>query len=297
MLKGEDKGIVDRVKISASQEQSSYEKLDVTLRFNRNPIIGDKFSSRHGQKGVLSYLWPEEDLPFIERNGIKPDIIINPHAFPSRMTIGMLMESLASKEGALSGNFVDASPFKALKEEHLTIPLNNHYERLKDMGYKFTGTETMINGFTGCTFEVDIFIGLVYYQRLRHMVSDKFQVRSEGPNNPLTKQPIKGRKMGGGIRFGEMERDSLLSHGVANLIQDRLLASSDKHSFKICSSCGSMISHLQKVALRNEECSNDICITCRSTSNIVNVHVPYVYKYLISELAAMNIRLCADLND
>ena len=298
MMKSEDKAIVDRVKISVSQEQSSHEKLDVTLRFNRNPIIGDKFSSRHGQKGVLSYLWQEEDLPFIERNGIKPDIIINPHAFPSRMTIGMLMESLASKEGALSGNFVDASPFKALKGENSTTPLNDHYDRLKKMGYKFTGTETMINGFTGSTFEVDIFIGLVYYQRLRHMVSDKFQVRSEGPNNPLTKQPIKGRKMGGGIRFGEMERDSLLSHGVANLIQDRLLASSDKHSFKLCSSCGSMISHLRKTTLRDAECSNDdICTTCRSTSSIVNVHVPYVYKYLISELAAMNIRLCADLKE
>jgi DNA-directed RNA polymerase I subunit RPA2 len=214
------------------------------------------------------------------------------------MTIGMLMESLASKEGALSGNFVDASPFKALKGENSTTLLNDHYDRLKKMGYKFTGTETMINGFTGSTFEVDIFIGLVYYQRLRHMVSDKFQVRSEGPNNPLTKQPIKGRKMGGGIRFGEMERDSLLSHGVANLIQDRLLASSDKHSFKLCSSCGSMISHLRKTTLHDAECSNDdVCTTCRSTSSIVNVHVPYVYKYLISELAAMNIRLCADLKD
>ncbi len=298
VLKGEDKAIVDRVKISASQDQSLHEKLDVTLRFNRNPIIGDKFSSRHGQKGVLSYLWPEEDLPFIEKNGIKPDIIINPHAFPSRMTIGMLMESLASKEGALSGNFVDASPFKALQGEKSITSLDNHYETLKELGYKFTGSETMINGFTGHSFEVDIFIGLVYYQRLRHMVSDKFQVRSEGPNNPLTRQPIKGRKMGGGIRFGEMERDSLLAYGVANLIQDRLLASSDKHSFKLCSSCGSMISHLRKTTPGNTECSNnDICITCRSASNIVNVHVPYVYKYLISELAAMNIRLCADFKD
>tara|TARA_B100000003_G_C10832874_1_gene331681 strand:+ start:26 stop:670 length:645 start_codon:yes stop_codon:yes gene_type:complete len=214
------------------------------------------------------------------------------------MTIGMLMESLASKEGALSGNFVDASPFKALQGEKSITSLDNHYERLKELGYKFNGSETMINGFTGHSFEVDIFIGLVYYQRLRHMVSDKFQVRSEGPNNPLTRQPIKGRKMGGGIRFGEMERDSLLAYGVANLIQDRLLASSDKHSFKLCSSCGSMISHLRKTTPGNMECSNnDICITCRSASNIVNVHVPYVYKYLISELAAMNIRLCADFKD
>jgi DNA-directed RNA polymerase I subunit RPA2 len=296
VLKGDDKAIVDRVKRSVSSRQSSsVEKLNVTLRFNRNPIIGDKFSSRHGQKGVLSYLWPEEDLPFIEKSGIRPDILINPHAFPSRMTIGMLMESLASKSGALSGEFVDASPFRTLYEKDSRVLPEKYYAKLKELGYNFTGTETMINGCTGNTFEVDIFIGLVYYQRLRHMVSDKFQVRSEGPTNPLTKQPIKGRKMGGGIRFGEMERDSLLSHGVANLIQDRLLTCSDKQMLTMCSSCGSLISHLQNSTPNNADFSNHICCTCKSGSGIESVYVPYVYKYLISELAAMNIKICAEL--
>jgi DNA-directed RNA polymerase I subunit RPA2 len=140
----------------------------VTLRYNRNPVIGDKFSSRHGQKGVLSFLWPEEDMPFSDRTGIRPDIIINPHAFPSRMTIGMLVESLAAKAGALEGTFVDATPFA--RTDQVTSPVTLYGNILRGEGYSHCGSERLVNGCTGESFSVDIYIGVVYYQRLRHMV-------------------------------------------------------------------------------------------------------------------------------
>ena len=198
-IKGADKAVVDRVAVmqAPGNRGKKETKMSVTLRYNRNPIIGDKFSSRHGQKGVLSSCGRKRDLPYVERTGIRPDILINPHAFPSRMTIGMLVESMASKAGALEGNFVDASPFQAARDgDKFCPPVEEHGEVLRRHGYNYCGSETMVSGFTGEQFEVDIYIGLVYYQRLRHMVSDKFQVRSLGPNNPLTQQPIKGRKAG-----------------------------------------------------------------------------------------------------
>jgi len=236
-VRGTDSAVVDRIVVSQSQtsKQTAEKRAVITLRYDRNPVIGDKFSSRHGQKGVLSFLWPEEDMPFSNRTGIRPDIIINPHAFPSRMTIGMLVESLAAKAGALGGTFADATPFKSKIQK--ISPAEKYGCALRNSGYSFCGNESLVNGFTGEPFSVDIYIGVVYYQRLRHMVrrvffswlsnrfnektlqvSDKFQVRSTGPNNQLTKQPIKGRKSGGGIRFGEMERDSLLAHGAAYLV-------------------------------------------------------------------------------
>ena len=315
-VKGADRAVVDRVSLmqapgSRGRKES---KMAVTLRFNRNPIIGDKFSSRHGQKGVLSFLWPEEDLPCVERTGIRPDILINPHAFPSRMTIGMLVESMASKAGALDGNCVDASPFQAARDgPDFCPPVEEHGEVLRRHGYNYCGSETMVSGFTGEQFEVDIYIGLVYYQRLRHMVSDKFQVRSLGPNNPLTQQPIKGRKAGGGIRFGEMERDSLLAHGAAYLLHDRLHACSDRHVASICSHCGSLLAPAATLrvagggpggsggALSSGSSHADlgkmVCRVCNTGSGIEKVALPFVFKYLVSELAAMNIRIGLEISD
>ena len=290
-LKGADEACVDKIKRVCRESKSSLQgdEISITLRYNRNPVIGDKFSSRHGQKGVLSFLWPDEGLPFIERSGVRPDILINPHAFPSRMTIGMLVESLASKSGALTGDFVDASAFKAEK----VSPLDTQGETLRNLGYNYTGSETMINGVTGEPFEVDIYIGLVYYQRLRHMVSDKFQVRSTGPVNPLTKQPIKGRKAGGGVRFGEMERDSLLAHGAAYLLRDRLHLSSDTHLSSVCTTCGNIISTVPRAATGSLKAASSIarCQVCETSSSIEVVALPYGFKYLAAELAAMNIQM------
>ena len=171
-MKGSDPAIVDRVVLAQSTRASgnSDKRVAITLRHNRNPVIGDKFSSRHGQKGVLSFLWPEEDMPFSDKTGLRPDIIINPHAFPSRMTIGMLVESVAAKAGAISGIFADATPFQQSTSK--TLPSQEFRAMLRKHGYSYCGGENLINSYTGESFDVDIFIGLVYYQRLRHMVSE-----------------------------------------------------------------------------------------------------------------------------
>jgi DNA-directed RNA polymerase I subunit RPA2 len=251
-LKGEEVGVVDRVTVvgglagaggPASRATPGIARANVVMRLHRRPVVGDKFSSRHGQKGVLSRLWPDADLPYAEATGMRPDLLINPHAFPSRMTIGMLVESLAAKAGALGGHFVDATPFAGMGfgEGAAAHPAATFGEALERAGFARNGAETLICGSTGLAFAADIFIGPVYYQRLRHMVSDKFQVRSTGPVNALTRQPIKGRKFGGGIRFGEMERDALLSHGASALLFDRLHASSDYSVADVCGGCGSLL--------------------------------------------------------
>ncbi|KAL9031553.1 MAG: hypothetical protein Q9196_000448, partial [Gyalolechia fulgens] len=215
---------VEEVRILGSETGNEpCQAVSIKLRIPRSPVIGDKFSSRHGQKGVCSQKWPTVDMPFSE-SGIVPDVIINPHAFPSRMTIGMFVESLAGKSGALHGLAQDSSPWR-FDEENTA----GHYfgEQLREAGYNYYGNEPMYSGITGGEFAADIYMGVVFYQRLRHMVNDKFQVRTTGPVNQLTGQPIKGRKKGGGIRIGEMERDSLLAHGCAFLLQDRLMNCSD----------------------------------------------------------------------
>ncbi len=212
--------------------------ISIKLRVPRTPVIGDKFSSRHGQKGVLSQKWPATDMPFSE-SGIQPDVIINPHAFPSRMTIGMFVESLAGKAGALHGLAQDSTPFQ-FDEENTAADYFGH--QLMKAGFNYHGNEPMYSGITGEELGADIYVGVVYYQRLRHMVNDKYQVRTTGPVVPTTGQPIKGRKRGGGIRVGEMERDALLAHGTAFLLQDRLLNCSDYSRTWICRRCGSFLS-------------------------------------------------------
>lgn len=187
-------------KFASVASSSSLRKISITMRYRRNPIIGDKFSSRHGQKGTLSVLWPQESMPFSE-SGIYPDVLINPHAFPSRMTIGMLIESMAGKAGSIHGMFQDATPF-TFHEENRVIDYIG--EQLRSVGYHYYGSEPLYNGISGNLMQADIFIGVVFYQRLRHMVSDKSQVRSTGPITSITRQPVKGRKKHGGIRLGEV---------------------------------------------------------------------------------------------
>lgn len=299
---------------AANPKQSGHD-ISITLRFPRNPVIGDKFSSRHGQKGVLSIVWPQRDMPFSE-SGISPDIIINPHAFPSRMTIGMLIESMAGKSGALNGMFQDATPF-TFHESGDKVAVDYFGEQLQLAGYNYYGSEPLYSGVSGCLMQADLYIGVVYYQRLRHMVSDKYQVRATGPVNPLTRQPIKGRKKGGGIRLGEMERDSLLSHGAAFLLHDRLLNCSDRHVAYACRRCGDLLGptterHTVKstgqsasdaankarlrLVCRNASCQeaakNQVCASDESIEPVV---VPYVYRYLANELAGMGIKMTLDI--
>ncbi|EGW30093.1 uncharacterized protein SPAPADRAFT_144076 [Spathaspora passalidarum NRRL Y-27907] len=285
--------------------------LTIKYRITRAPLIGDKFSSRHGQKGVCSRKWPQIDMPFSE-TGIQPDVIINPHAFPSRMTIGMFVESLAGKAGALHGIAQDSTPWKFSEDD---TPADYFGEQLRQAGYNYHGNEPMYSGATGEELRADIYIGCVYYQRLRHMVNDKFQVRSTGPVNSLTMQPVKGRKRSGGIRVGEMERDALIGHGTAFLLQDRLLNCSDYTQTPICRSCGSILT-TQTTVPRIGTMASVRCRRCAvkldsyqgfaadadiwedgqgkkfvGGDDTTTVAIPFVLKYLDSELSAMGIKM------
>lgn len=312
--KDTERAYVQSVRMIGNDTDNTQEnKAAVTLRFNRNPVIGDKFSSRHGQKGVLSILWPQQDMPFSE-SGITPDVIINPHAFPSRMTIGMLVESMAGKAGSLHGIYQDATPFQ-FHESGDQISVDYFGEQLRAAGYNYYGSEPLYSGVSGCLMHADLYIGVVFYQRLRHMVSDKYQVRATGPVNPLTRQPIKGRKKGGGIRLGEMERDSLLSHGAAFLLQDRLLNCSDKHVAYACCRCGDLLmptterSTILSAGQSSSEATQKakLRLYCRSPQcrkavredgnddAVEPIIMPYVFRYLVNELAAMNVKLKVDV--
>lgn len=266
------------------------QQISIRLRFNRNPVIGDKFSSRHGQKGVLSQLWPEINMPFAE-SGLRPDCIINPHAFPSRMTIGMLVESMAGKAGALHGFFQDGTAFQF---DEKNTAADYFGQQLVKAGYNYYGNEPMYSGTSGTELHADIYIGVVYYQRLRHMVKDKFQVRSTGKVNKLTMQPVKGRKAGGGIRFGEMERDSLLAHGTSYLLLDRLMNCSDYSRVYACKQCGSFLSTIQRYD-HNTQQKNPTCKFCDSKTGVVLIAVPFVLRYVAAELASVNIKMTLEI--
>lgn len=273
-------GVVDQVRVIGEGGEQEIRHATIKLRYNRNPVIGDKFASRHGQKGVLSQLWPQTEMPFTE-SGMVPDIVFNPHGMPSRMTIGMLVEFMAGKSAALHGQTYDATPFRF--DEQNTV-VDYFGEQLRRAGFNYYGNEVLYSGITGKPFHADIFFGLVHYQRLVHQVKDKFQVRSEGPVNQLTHQPVHGRKLGGGIRFGEMERDSLIAHGTAMLLHDRLQLCSDRSVHYACKRCGSLVS----VSPRGKAL---FCAQCGDKGEPVQVAIPYVLRFLSSELAAMNIHL------
>jgi len=300
LSKTNETAIVEEIRLLGGSGQGALSKVVIKLRYNRNPTIGDKFASRAGQKGVMSVLWPQQDIPFSE-SGMTPDILFNPHGFPSRMTIGMILEMMAGKSGALHGVWQEATPF-CFDEE--TRAADYFGEQLKAAGYHYHGNENLYNGMSGEIIEAQIFVGIVHYQRLRHMVSDKYQVRATGPVNKLHQQPIKGRKMGGGVRFGEMERDSLLAHGTAFLLHDRLMKCSDYSSCYVCRDCGSMLSpsHVpnnstnggrgsERIVCMAQECQG------KKTQQIELVHMPAVFKYLVNELAAMNVRLTVGISD
>jgi len=314
--KGDETAYIDEVRVLGGDAGDiEAQKIHIKLRIPRSPVIGDKFSSRHGQKGVCSQKFPAIDMPFSE-SGMQPDVIINPHAFPSRMTIGMFVESLAGKAGAMHGIAQDATPFTFSDSD---TPVDYFGEQLLASGYNYYGNEPMYSGITGEEFQADIYLGVVYYQRLRHMVNDKFQVRTTGPVDPLTRQPIKGRKRAGGIRFGEMERDALLAHGTSFLLQDRLMNCSDYSTAWVCRKCGSLISlgYEEQVGSLGDSSGGEYCRICRGeddnvrgegvTVNVPNtvkvqegvgrgkdmdvIAVPYVFRYLCAEMACMGIKV------
>lgn len=270
-----DGGYVDKIGICD-------EKTLIVMRTRKDPIIGDKFCSRHGQKGICSAIWDQSDMPFTE-DGICPDIIINPHAFPSRMTIGMMIESIMGKAGCLKGIKIESceNPGK-IYDEFSDINSKEVYKFLESKGYDYHGNEIIYSGITGQKLKTDIFIGVVFYQRLRHIVDDKFQVRSTGPIQMQTRQPIGGRRKHGGIRFGEMERDALIAHGCSFILQDRLQNCSDLTTFKYCSICKSILFCVKSSCL----CGN---------RKLKEVRMPYVFKYLCTELLAINVKVELEL--
>lgn len=275
-----EKGIVDKVIITETVDGNRLVK--AKLREERVPELGDKFAARHGQKGVVGMILRQEDMPFTE-DGIVPDIVVNPHAFPSRMTIGMLLESLAGKVSALSGQLVDATAFGGVSEAELR-------EALMKLGYRWDGREVMYSGITGEKLEADIFIGIVYYQKLHHMVADKIHARARGPVQILTRQPTEGRSREGGLRLGEMERDVLIAHGAAALLYERLVESSDRYVMYVCENCG-------LIAWWDLRKNRPICPIHGEDAKFARVIVPYAMKLLLQELYSLAIYPKIEVSD
>ncbi|SPO32397.1 probable DNA-directed RNA polymerase III, 130 KD subunit [Ustilago trichophora] len=259
-------GYVDQVLITDTDSDQTLIK--ALIRQTRRPELGDKFSSRHGQKGVCGLIVNQEDMPFSDR-GINPDIIMNPHGFPSRMTVGKMIELLSGKAGVITGSLQYGTAFGGSKVEDMS-------RLLVENGYNYAGKEAMTSGITGQPLECYVYFGPIYYQRLKHMVQDKMHARARGPRAVLTRQPTEGRSRDGGLRLGEMERDCLIGYGATQLLLERLMISSDAFTVHACQRCGLMG-------------YNGFCPYCSSSKHVVQLTIPYGTKLMLQELMAMQV--------
>jgi len=268
-IRQEEKGIVDGVFITIDGEGNKV--VHVRTRDERIPELGDKFSTSHGQKGVVGLIVPEENMPFTAR-GVRPDIIFNPHGIPSRMTVGYLIELLAGKVGCIAGKTIDGTMFSGQSVKELE-------EQLRELGFRYDGKETLFNGITGKMFEAKIFIGNMYYLKLKYMVANKMHARASGKVTLLTRQPIEGRAKGGALRLGEMEQQALVAHGASLLLKERY--DSDKIIVYICTKCGGM-------AIKDNIHNKIYCPLCQ-TSKAEPIEISYAFKLLMEELQALHI--------
>ena len=272
-MKANDDGYIDMNYIGTNSE--GYKFCKIRIRKNRKPEIGDKLASRSAQKGSLGMIYDHKDMPFT-KEGIVPDIIINPHAIPSRMTMAQLMECIMGKVGCQLGAYGDATPFSGCSVEDIA-------KHLEKGGMEKHGNEIMYNGRTGEQIKTEIFIGPTYYQRLKHMVTDKIHSRgSNGPIVMLTRQCSEGRARGGGLRLGEMERDCFIGHGSSLFLKEKMLDCADNYRVFICKECG-------MIATVNIEKNIYKCHYCKNSNDIVQVRIPYAFKLLTQELQTMNV--------
>lgn len=253
-----------------------YNFAKIRLRITRKPTIGDKFASRSGQKGTVGLVINEEDMPFNE-DGVRPDIIINPHAIPSRMTIAQLTEMILTKLLIELGLFGDGSSFTSLS-------VNDISKKLAELGKETYGNEILYNPQTGQQHNCNVFMGIAYYQRLKHMVNDKIHSRANGPMVNLTRQPMEGRTREGGLRFGEMERDASIAHGMSRFTRERLYESSDKYEIYVCKLCGIK-------AICNKKENIYACNMCENSTDFRKIEIPYACNLLNQELETMNIAM------
>lgn len=275
VLKPGENGVVDDVVFTESPGATRIVK--VRVRSIKVPESGDKFGSRHGQKGVVALVVPHEDMPFTE-HGVVPDLMLNPHGVPGRMTFGHLLETLGAKASAMKGSRLDGTGFS----EKGSARLDEYAKILEAHGFDKYGEETLYDGITGRPFKSKLFQGIVYYNRLHHMVSNKMQVRSRGTVQILTHQPTEGKARLGGLRFGEMERDVLVAYGASLLLKERMLDQSDKATVLICKECGS-------IGYRDFAKRVEVCPLCNS-SKLVDVEISYAFKLLLDEIKSLHIR-------